>query len=348
MSDPIDTPATPSLLRLLPSSSDLDLEAAAPERFDRTTCAPSSRRCRNFGAAASGSPAPRGGGCWSALLTDLGCLEPLWLRTAVTGVELTHRTHLAGMRTVAGTGRLSCPRHALRLVLDRCRSLRADPENPEQVSIENQAQEPLLTFLPDSADQGFLLRVLLAVHNDLGDDAPPASDLACSGGVGTDARGHEAIDSIEARILDGIDDRDVSELSGRLAFRPCQLRDRGAAVAVEPDLIGCALETLVDQVVPLRVISGNDGVTQRLDAAFYAYARQGSWLQLSGEGVRLRIGTQALHTAWVFQRGERLALSRELRLYDANGRALVIMGAAPTPDGREPAVWRAVMDALLP
>ena len=293
-------------------------------------------------------------GNWSDLLSDLGCMGPMWTLTSSTGIELDYRTDLTGIRVRQNMGLLSRPGHGLRLMLSRLHSIRAaadnpGPDNPSQISIEDKNRYPLLTLRPDSRDQCFLFRTLLRVHTDAGRKHRSAHEslvnLAPSANAGN--QGTTALERLSRGICDGIDTRDVIELSGRTAFDPFQLRDRGRAVAVDPDLIACALEYLVDQVIPLRVVTGNDGIVQRLNVAFFAHSFAGAQQRLGGEGVSLRIDTRALYTAWVFHRAVSPSPPRELRLYDSDASAMAFIGVQPLPDGTEPPVWRTVMNALL-
>jgi len=278
----------------------------------------------------------------------------MWTLTSAPGIELDYRADLTGMRVRDHMGLLSRHGHALRLMLNRCHWLRPTADNPgtadpEQVSIKDRSGCPLLTLRPDSRDQGFLFRALLRVHTGAAREqrSTPESLLNRAPRAMRRTQGTTALDTPSGGISDGIDGRDVIELSGRTAFDPCELRDRGRAVAVDPNLVPCALEYLVDQVVPLRLITGNQGVVQRLDAALYSHRFEGYWQRLGGKGISLRLDTRALSTAWVFQRAASPSLLRELRLYDADGRAMAILGVQPTPQGTEPPVWRTVINALL-
>lgn len=292
-------------------------------------------------------------GNWSELLSDLGCMGPMWTLTSTPGMELDYRADLTGIGVRDYMGLLSRQGHALRLMLNRCYLIRAItddtvPNDIVQVSIEDRNRYSLLTLRPDSRGQSFLFRTVLRVHKGAAGEQRSAPESLFNLPKGTG--GIQSMANLERRscgICDGIDSSDVTELSGRTAFDPFELRNRGWTVAVDPDLIACALEYLVDQVVPLRIVTGNDGVVQRLDAALYSHRREGSWTRLGGEGVALRIDTRALYTAWVFQRAPRPTPLRELRLYNSDGRAMAIIGAQPTPEGAEPPVWRTVMNALV-
>jgi putative hemin transport protein len=105
------------------------------------------------------------------------------------------------------------------------------------------------------------------------------------------------------------------------------------------------LAALVDQVVPMRVVLGNDAAVLRLDFAPYLARLDSGWQTLRSDQGELRLDTRALDSAWIYRPADRSV--RQLRLYDRDGRALAVIAAAPTPDGAEPTVWRTLINALL-
>lgn len=107
------------------------------------------------------------------------------------------------------------------------------------------------------------------------------------------------------------------------------------------------LTAAADQVLPLRAIAGNDGLVQRVEFAPYTTRIDAGWQTIRGDAVQVQIETGALDTAWVCGVAGAAVPRRELRLYDAEGRAIAIIGAVPAPDGRDPDIWRTRMNALL-
>ncbi|MBK5932180.1 hypothetical protein [Halochromatium salexigens] len=103
------------------------------------------------------------------------------------------------------------------------------------------------------------------------------------------------------------------------------------AVAVDPSLVPCVLETLVDQVHPLVVISGSGGWISRSIQQFYAHAYLDGQLSLRGDEARIDLDVRAIDSAWVV--GERAGGvdQRSLRLYDEDGRALAVLASAAAP-----------------
>ncbi|NEX15166.1 MAG: hypothetical protein C1943_00675 [Halochromatium sp.] len=133
--------------------------------------------------------------------------------------------------------------------------------------------------------------------------------------------------------LSGLSFRDLAELSGRLSLNPvpwwrAAARGDEHAIAVDPSLVPCALETLVDQVHPLALSSGSTGWVSRSIQQFYGHAYIDGQLSLRGDDARLELDVRAIDSAWVV--GERIGEidRRSLRLYDEEGRAMAIIASA--------------------
>jgi putative heme degradation protein len=150
-----------------------------------------------------------------------------------------------------------------------------------------------------------------------------------------------------AALADDIALVDHAELSGQLALHPRRLRDRGHAAGVDPDLVPCALDTLAEQVVPIRIVVGNEAVVRRVDAAFFASRRGLDWQYLRADHVTLRLDTRAVDSAWVFQPSDLPAAPRQLRLYDRDGLAIAVLSPAPRDGHGEHHMWTTLIDALL-
>jgi putative heme degradation protein len=61
----------------------------------------------------------------------------------------------------------------------------------------------------------------------------------------------------------------------------------------------------------------------------------------------LALRTDALVSAWILQRGQAAESRRQLRLYDEDGRALALIGAAPGWRQTECPLWRTLVNALI-
>jgi hypothetical protein len=247
---------------------------------------------------------------------------------------------------------------ALRLLLEHCDAL--SPMLPpcgsvaspvESLFIENAQRCPLLTLhlAPQDDPSRFLLRTLLRTYG-LGTrrlrPAPhrsaPVRRLQVVAGHATAALAQRC-----TGLDDGIGLVDQAELSGLLALHPRRLRERGSAIGVDVDLVPAALEALADHAVPIRIVTGNDACVRRVDGAPFAVRHGPGWQYLRGDDLTLRLDLSLLDSAWVFQPGDDPTASRELRLYDDDGRAVAVLHSLPTPAGGEHPVWTTLMNALL-
>jgi putative heme degradation protein len=95
----------------------------------------------------------------------------------------------------------------------------------------------------------------------------------------------------------------------------------------------------------------------RRQAAFHLYEYAQGRARLTGDATCFEIDLAAIDSAWVVGGDTRDGCSRQLRLYDADGRALAIIAPVPTrAAGRgdtaaahrrgEPHFWRSLMNAL--
>jgi len=308
---------------------------------------------------------------WQALLWDLGALGEVWVETASAALTLSHRTALTGLLVHADLGHLQGEDHALRLLLERARALRGTGLGAvwqgAALSIEGRDRQPVLTLRPaGGADPTlFVLRALLAAHGGVNRSIQPARHLVRTpagprprratprpapqvvalGPAGT----HPAARLGErcAGLDDALDLADMAELCGLLRLDPNRLRQRGQVQRVDPVLIPVLLETLCEQLVSLRLITGNDALIRRVDIVPYASTGGIGGFYLRGERVSLRLDPAAIATALVVRRTDTPLPRREVRLYDETGRALLILGAADDAVS-EPPVWRALVDALTP
>jgi putative hemin transport protein len=288
-------------------------------------------------------------GHWQDLLWDLGYLGRVRIECASASASLAHYTDLAGLRVRAELAYLQGPRSALRILLDRCLGLRgSDAGGPELVIEDNQGRA--VTSLRPAPNEGAsapLWRMLLRSQGVLGRTLAPEPPGPRVERPVCDAREGPFAD-LERRcqgLDDGLDLLDLAELAGLLSLHPARLRDLGWAIDVDPTLLPCVLAALVDHVVPMRVVLGNDAAVLRLDFAPYLARLDSGWQTLRSDQGELRLDTRALDSAWIYRPADRSV--RQLRLYDRDGRALAVIAAAPTPDGAEPTVWRTLINALL-
>lgn len=299
-------------------------------------------------------------GHWLEILSDLSLLGDLGLELATARVRLVDRISLVALRvdstlaTLAGTGQ------SLRLLLTRCYALSAVPAK-DALLLEDDLGRPLLRLCQVTADDAWLWRLVLGGILSGAErvvpvrQAPPALAPLPRHPLG-------ALQTLCAGDADAPGFTDTAELSGQLALEPARLRCNaaaagGAAVAVDPALIPCALRSLCEEVLPLVLTTGSDALVLRRQAVFHLYEYAQGRARLIGDATRFEIDVAAIDSAWVVGGDTGDGGTRQLRLYDADGRALAIIAPAPTRGaGRgnttaahrwgEPHFWRSLMNAL--
>jgi putative heme degradation protein len=167
------------------------------------------------------------------------------------------------------------------------------------------------------------------------------SDLCCLGNVWLETESPALTLAHRAELAGLRVKHDVADV------HPRRLRDQGSAIGVDPDLVPCALEALADHALPIRILTGNDACVRRVDGAPFAARRGPGWQHLRGDDLTLSLDTTLLDSAWVFQPGDDPAAARELRIYDVDGRAIMVLRTLPTTAVSEHPVWTTLMNALL-
>jgi hypothetical protein len=297
------------------------------------------------------APAPaatRFNGHWEELLWDLACLGEVWLEVPGASVVTARRCRLAGLRVSDGLGHLHGDGMAVRLLLDGLRGLHATRHGAWTLTVSDLYSQPAAALRGDrqTSSADLIWRILLAAHGGIGRGVEPASG-PCRGALPFCDPRDPTLKDLERRTAgldDGIGFLDFAELAGLLSLHPNRLRDRGRLVNVDPDLVPCVLSGLVDHLAPLVVTTGNGAVVQRLSLSPYAARLDGGWQYLFSERTRVRIDFRAVDSAWVFQPEDRP--TRELRLYDDDGRAMAVIVTPTDQDGREPEAWRTLINAL--
>ncbi len=358
--------ASPSLTDFSAGLANEHPVAAAAE--DRTR--PLSSRSRPWAAGVVQVPEQlRYLGHWPELLADLSLLGRVWVETTQPGIRVAQRRQLNGLRVQGMLGYLATPKDQLRVLLDQCYAL--TPSDDEQgLVIEDANQQPLVSVQLEAGTHPLPLRLLLSslgangrrvVPAPLQQDKPRIAALeqhairrlqrdcqaleprpqlkgteAGSYGPGF-ARSELGRSEARGSGIAGLGFRDLAELSGRLSLDPVPWRRAAArgderAIAVDPSLVPCALETLVDQVHPLALGSGSSGWISRSIQHFYGHAYVDGQLSLRGDEARLELDVRAIDSAWVV--GERTGEidRRSLRLYDEEGRAMAIIASATERD----------------
>lgn len=291
-------------------------------------------------------------GCWPELLRNLARLDRVWIETAIPGLEMAQVALLQGIRIEHDIAQATGRRFSLYLFLDQWHVLRTVPEGeidePQQLRIEDRLQAPLLTLSLDHRSNSFALRTLLRNHQAERQRVVPLRRHTDRTATANYAAFIRTLNQLWQGGVDDPDSLDIGEVCGWQCLSPERVREQGQIQPVDPAQIAGFLGALADQAVPVRVLTGTAGAAHRFDGAFYFHQRRGgSWLQLLGDDVRLRIETAAIDSAWVFRRQGASGQRRQLRLYDVSGRALAIIENLPGFDQAEHPIWRTLINTLL-
>jgi putative heme degradation protein len=280
-------------------------------------------------------------GHWPELLNDLGLLGRVWVETTAPGVRVSQRQCLAGLRVQGLVGHLDSAGYQLRVLLDDCHAMRA-LKGDQGLVLEDGSGAPVATIRRDQSSHPLALQVLLSSLGAQDRSVVPAPHRRQEAPIA--ALEQHAVGRLQRdcqTLGPDLGFREVAELSGRLSLQPEQLRQMAAeagaeAVAVDPSLVPCALETLADQVYPLALSSGSRGWVSRAVQSVYGHAYVDGQLALRGDAVRLELDVRAIDSAWVVGRRSGERDERSLRLYDADGRAIAVIasGADPWSCGR--------------
>jgi hypothetical protein len=293
-------------------------------------------------------------GHWPEILSDLGLLGSVRLELTTARVRFSDELSLAGLRFHGPMATLGGDTQSLRLLLERCHALAATPEG-DALLLEDDLRRPLLRLTRAAGSAAWLWRL---VRGGVLGGAERVVPLNQPAPLVTSLEDHP-LGILQALCTDDAPDFvDTAELSGQLALAAGRLRrdaanGGGAAVAVDPALIPCVLRSLCEQALPIELSLGCDALVLRRRAAFDAYDYAQGRAQLAGDGAQMAIDVAAIDSAWVVGAAGR---GRQLRLYDADGRALAVIAAVPCSGGcsggasgacgGEPCLWRSLMNAL--
>lgn len=289
---------------------------------------------------------------WAVFLRDLVGAGQMRIGTSLPTVTLEHQGNWPCARIQGAFGTVSGRRFTLRMMLDRwshidlSRTDAADAGQTRRLSVLDAQGTALLELGFGEGHQEVALESLIQRNNLLRfpSGPEPASTLAENAeGLRGDALCRQV-----AELGDSLDavDVDVAEATGLLRLGPARLRERGRATAVDVELIPCFLEALAEQALHIRIATGTAGVAHSLDSAFFRYQREGSWHALRGDSSLFRIDASTIDSAWVLNVSETACDYSTLRLYDAQGRSLATLGAAPGFVAEENPIWRTLVNAL--
>lgn len=289
-------------------------------------------------------------GQWEELFWDLACLDPLWIETATPGVTLGQSVELQGIRFREDMGLAEGATFGLCCFLDEWHAMRprSEPrsEEPRGLVIEARDWSRLLSLTPSRQTDAFALRVLTAVYR--AENRPVVPFRRRTDTTSRLAKHLRDLVSYEDWSAHPLDVGDISEACGWLTLTPARMQVRGHIRLAAPELIPCLLETVADQGLGVRVLTGTAGVAQSFQGCFNAYwQRQDEWVELTSEGARLTLEPAAVDSAWVLERPGPEGPRHQLRLYDDHGRALLLMEDLPISGRAESPVWRTLVKAAL-
>ncbi|AFL72515.1 SbmA/BacA-like family transporter [Thiocystis violascens] len=201
-------------------------------------------------------------GQWEELLWDLACLDPVRIETAIPGVALGQSVELQGIQFRDDMGLAEGTTFGLCCFLDEWHAMRPRSESkaepPTGFDIEAHDRGTLLTLAADRQSHGFALRVLMGAYQAESRRVVPfrrrtdtASRLA-----------RHLSDLAGYRDWSGspLDVGDIAEACGWLSLTPARMQVRGRIRLAAPELIPCLLETIADQALVVRVLTGKAGV----------------------------------------------------------------------------------------
>lgn len=289
-------------------------------------------------------------GHWTELLWDLACLDPVWVETRASSVSLRQRMQLQAIHIQEGIGLAQGSSFGLHAFLNTWHALVLRPEAPDRrfrgLAIEARDRTELLELSIDEQAHPFALQTLIhAYRMEDGRVVPLTRQGAHRPGLSehmhTLARWRE-------RGHQGLDIADLAECCGWLSLTPARLQARGRARLATSELIPCFLETVADQSLMTRVVTGTAGAVQTFEGGFHACRKcADGWIEMLGESVRLRLDPESIDSAWVVERSAVDGSRHQLRLYDESGRALLLM-EDPVPAGGTPnPIWRLLINALF-
>ena len=284
---------------------------------------------------------------WEPFLQHLPAAGQIEIRTDLPGVSLEHHGHWRGVALGESFGLATGRRFRLWLLLDHwARFALLDAGNGDsaglrRLGILNLQGTTLMELGVPQGGRDPALDALIRSHGAREAGDAPGRRQQCRSDTGRDPH-HTCSEIGVARAFD-----DIAEATGRLHLHPARLRERGRATAVDAELIPCFLEALAEQALPVRLLTGTQGVAHSFDGAFFGHRRMGSWSRLQGDSAELRIDAARIDSAWVLKVPGEKAEQASLRLYDHQGRSITNIAAVPGFDHGENPIWRTLINALL-
>lgn len=283
---------------------------------------------RRHQAASPAAPTQPSARDWLDLLRLLAPLGEVWLETRLPGVGLSQRISLHGPRPAGQGASIAARDYALSLFFDdwcRVREIRPTTAlDPHRLAIQDRGGATVATLWSEAPICPLLLRSAVRTFQDGGSassETPRSPDAETSATAQLRGRTHQT--------------------RRRLAKTP-GLRPLG------PERLSGWLDSVLQQALPMRLQMGTAGVVQRGDLLLRP-VRQGpsGWLELAGQRARVRLDRARIASAWIHHLPGGHGQRRQVRLYDAQGRALLFVEGVPRSDGAEDPRWRTLLNTLL-
>jgi len=116
---------------------------------------------------------------------------------------------------------------------------------------------------------------------------------------------------------------------------------------VDASLMAPFLETLVDQICPLNILLGNQGLIQQHESTFVAYRQQGESVQLRSSTAEFTLDLGKVIGARVINLREEGRTPPGIRLYDELCRCVAVVSLSDGAGHNDRDLWQTLVNAIL-
>lgn len=116
---------------------------------------------------------------------------------------------------------------------------------------------------------------------------------------------------------------------------------------VDASLLAPLLETLVDQICPLNILVGNQGLIQQHESTFVGYRQQGESVQLRSSIAEFSLDLGKVIGARVKNPGEEGRTPAGIRLYDELCRCVAVVRLSDGAGQNDRDLWQTLVNAIL-
>lgn len=117
-------------------------------------------------------------------------------------------------------------------------------------------------------------------------------------------------------------------------------------LSVDPCLMAPFLQTITDQMCPLRIAVGNRGAMQFQDGTFFDYRQNGGKLKLRSSNAEFHLYLNDIHNAHVFMPNLQVD-DIQIRLYDENYYGICTFALFPKASHSDRELWSVMTSALI-